>query len=172
MRSAGRLCAIARSSFDFLKVTIPVKDTKRPSAIARRARSRPPVKQCSTAGKAPLPVSSSNMRAISSSASREWMTRGRPVARAAAIWLRKPCSCAARGRRGGAAARTAERLEGPLVGRDREQVEQFGGGTRNERLGEDRYLADHVGGHIEHGPLARRIRLGQRPRGLAGFFFL
>src|SRR5262249_53985365 len=55
MRSDGTLCAMARSSSDFLKVTIPVNEIKRPSAIARCARSRPPVKQCSTAGKAAFP---------------------------------------------------------------------------------------------------------------------
>ena len=61
------------------------------------ASSRPPVKQCSTAGKAPFPVSSSRMRAVSASASRVWMTSGNPVSRAAAIWVRKPRSCASRG---------------------------------------------------------------------------
>ena len=55
------------------------------------------MKQCSTAGKAPFPVSSSRMRAMSSSASREWMTSGSPVSRAAAMWVRKPRSCASRG---------------------------------------------------------------------------
>ena len=32
---------------------MPVNEMKRPSAIARCARSAPPVKQCSTAGKIP-----------------------------------------------------------------------------------------------------------------------
>ena len=62
-----------------------------------KASSRPPVKQCSTAGKAPFPVSSRRIFAMSSSASRAWITSGRPVSRAAAIWARKPCSCASRG---------------------------------------------------------------------------
>ena len=46
-----------------LNVRMPVKEMNRPSAMARRASSRPPVKQCSTAGKAPFPISSSRMRA-------------------------------------------------------------------------------------------------------------
>ena len=53
--------------------------------MARIARSRPPVKQCSTAGKAPFPLSSVRIRAMSASQSREWMTSGRPVSRAAAM---------------------------------------------------------------------------------------
>ena len=40
--------------------------------------------------KAPFPISSSQDRAMSSSASRAWMTSGRPVSRAAAICVRKP----------------------------------------------------------------------------------
>ena len=55
--------------------------------MAAKARSRPPVKQCSTAGKAPFPLSSFRMRAMSASQSREWITSGKPVSRAAAMWL-------------------------------------------------------------------------------------
>src|SRR6476659_2754267 len=51
----------------------------------------------STAGEVPCPVSSSRMRAVSASASREWMTSGSPLARAAAMWVRNPRSCASRG---------------------------------------------------------------------------
>ncbi len=65
--------------------------------MAANARSRPPVKQCSTAGKAPFPLSSFRMRAMSASQSREWMTSGSPVSRAAAMCWRKPCACASRG---------------------------------------------------------------------------
>src|SRR5215470_3890909 len=47
IRSAGRLCAMARSSSDFLKVRMPVKEMKRPSAAAgeamqHRGESSPP----------------------------------------------------------------------------------------------------------------------------------
>ena len=76
---------MSRSAVEFLNVRMPVNEMKCPSAMARRARSGPPVKQCSTAGKAPFPVSSSRMRAMSSSASREWITSGSPVSRAAAM---------------------------------------------------------------------------------------
>src|SRR6185312_10635306 len=86
IRSGGSPAAMVRSAPEFLNVRIPVKEMKWPSAMARRARSAPPVKQCSTAGKGPLPVSSSRMRAMSASASREWITSGSPVSRAAAIW--------------------------------------------------------------------------------------
>ena len=54
---------MARSAVEFLNVRMPVNEMKSPSAMARRASSGPPVKQCSTAGKAPFPVSSSRMRA-------------------------------------------------------------------------------------------------------------
>ena len=57
----------------------------------------PAGKAVQDSGKAPCPVSSSRMRAMSSSASREWMTSGSPVSRAAAMWGRKPRSCASRG---------------------------------------------------------------------------
>jgi hypothetical protein len=97
MRSAGSSAAIARRSDEFLNVRMPVNEIERPSAIARIAKSRPPVKQCNTAGKGPLPVSSSRMRATSSSASRAWITSGSPVPRAAAMWVRKPRSWASRG---------------------------------------------------------------------------
>ncbi len=53
--------------------------------MAVKARSRPPVKQCSTAGKAPFPLSSFKICAMSASQSREWITSGSPVSRAAAI---------------------------------------------------------------------------------------
>src|SRR5262245_28364875 len=43
MRSAGSARAMARSSSDFLNVRMPVNEMKSPSAIARRASSRPPV---------------------------------------------------------------------------------------------------------------------------------
>src|SRR5262249_4632418 len=97
MRLIGNSWAMEGRSLEFLKVRIRVKETWGPSLMARRARSGPPVKQCSTAGKAPFPVSSSRIRAVSSSASREWITSGSLVARAAAMCVRKPCSCAARG---------------------------------------------------------------------------
>ena len=62
MRSAGSSAAMARSAVEFLKVRMPVKEMKSPSATARRAKSGPPVKQCRTAGKAPCPISSSRMQ--------------------------------------------------------------------------------------------------------------
>src|SRR5439155_1104954 len=71
MRSAGNAAAMARSSCEFLKVRMPVNEMKSPSATARSASSREPVKQCSTAGKGPLPVSSVRMRAMSASAARD-----------------------------------------------------------------------------------------------------
>src|SRR5262245_9305054 len=43
MRFAGSTCAMARSASDFLKVRMPVNEMKSPSAMARRASSRPPV---------------------------------------------------------------------------------------------------------------------------------
>ena len=61
--------------------------------MALNAKSRPPVKQCSTAGKAPFPLSSCRIRAMSASQSRAWMTSGKPVSRAAAICWRKPWAC-------------------------------------------------------------------------------
>src|SRR5579883_2986038 len=64
MRSAGSSAAMARSAPEFLNVRMPVNEMYRPSAMARRARSVPPVKQCSTAGNAPFPASSSRMRAV------------------------------------------------------------------------------------------------------------
>ena len=49
---------MARKSSERLKVRMPVNEMCSPKSMALNARSRPPVKQCSTAGKAPFPVSS------------------------------------------------------------------------------------------------------------------
>ena len=48
------------------------------------------------AGKAPFPISSARIAAVSSSASRVWTMIGRPVSRAAAIWARKLARCRSR----------------------------------------------------------------------------
>src|SRR5215475_9143533 len=71
-------------------------------------------------------------------------------------------------RPGGNPARSPKLAEKPLLGRHGEEIKQFGGRPRHERLRQDRHLADHLGGDVEHGPLPRRIGLGERPERLAG----
>src|SRR5262249_7789200 len=62
-------------------------------------------------------------------------------------------------RPGGNPARSAKLAEKSLLGRHGEEIKQFGGRPRHERLRQDRDLADHLGGDVEHGPLPRRIGL-------------
>ena len=64
--------------------------------------------------------------------------------------------------------RAAETREDALVLRDRQQIEQFCRRRRHERQRQNADLAQHFGGHVEHGALPRRIGLGERPRRLAG----
>ena len=60
-----------------------------PSARAASAMLCPALKQWSNPGNGPIAYSSSRMRAVSSSASRVWTTRGRPDRREASMWARK-----------------------------------------------------------------------------------
>ena len=62
----------------------------------------------------------------------------------------------------------AEISERALAVRHGQKIEQFPRRRRHERLRQNRDLPQHLGGHIEHGALPRRIGLGQRPRRLAG----
>src|SRR5215471_13129387 len=71
-------------------------------------------------------------------------------------------------RPGGDPARSAKLAEKPFLGGHGKEIKQFGGRPRHERLRQDRHLADHLGGDVEHGPLPRRIGLGERPGRLAG----
>ena len=60
MRSAGNAAAIARSAVRILEgQNAGERDVDARARSPRMASSRPPVKQCSTAGKAPFPLSSS-----------------------------------------------------------------------------------------------------------------
>ena len=60
---------------------------------------------------------------MSSSASREWITSGSCVARAAAMWVRKPCSCASRGLNCRSDSRARPRRSPPPSdGRARDQI--------------------------------------------------
>ena len=76
---------------------------------------------------------------------------GRPARAAAA--RRRPAA--------GRPAPSAAKVAG--VRGDREQVEQLAGRVRHRRLGQDRDLADHLGGHVEDRLHARRIGLAQGP---------
>ena len=64
-----------------------------PSAVS--ASARPEVKQCMTQANGPAACSSARMRPMSASASRAWMISGRPVARAASMWMRRLSCCTA-----------------------------------------------------------------------------
>ncbi len=75
--------ATARISSAFLKVMMPEKELYPPRARRNEARSRPAVKQWRRRGH-PLPASSSRMAACGHRR-RLWITRGRPVIRAAAM---------------------------------------------------------------------------------------
>ncbi len=97
MRSSGTVPAMARRASDDLNVTTPEKEIESPSSSPVAASAAEEVKQCSTAVKRPRPISSRRMAAMSSSASREWITNGRPVSRAAAIWVRNTRSATSRG---------------------------------------------------------------------------
>src|SRR5579859_1677094 len=95
--SSGKSRAVSRRSSDFLKVRMPDNEIYKPSSTAFSPRARLELKQCTRPGKVPLPISSSRMAMVSSSASRVWMMIGNCAMRAASIWARKLRFCASRG---------------------------------------------------------------------------
>ena len=62
----------------------------------------------------------------------------------------------------------AELVEVTFVGADRQQIEQFAGRRRHERLRQDGDLPEHLRRHVQDGALPRRIGLGHGPGRLAG----
>ncbi len=98
-RSAGTSAAMSRRAPEFLKVRMPENDTYRPSSIAVQRQIAPAGEAMQHGREGALRrFPPSRIAPMSSSASRAWMTSGRPVSRAAAMCVRKPRSCASRGR--------------------------------------------------------------------------
>src|SRR5258705_6889344 len=94
--SAGSHFAMSWRSWAFLKVTIPLSETKKPRSRPLRASPAEPVKQWRTPATPPPLTAASRISAVSSSASRVWTTSGRPVCRAASICASNRSRCAAR----------------------------------------------------------------------------
>src|SRR5437660_9078357 len=59
---------------------------------------------------------------------------------------------------------TAEPGEIAFIGGHAQKIEQLAGRGRHERLCQNRDLAHHLGGDVEHRTHAGRIGLGKRPR--------